>query len=371
MSDEVTRRRFIRQTEAVVGGLALAGVVPTDALGKDPKGAQGNAGSKTGDIKLGMYSMSYSGVFFNGPGLTMEEVIQRAKKYGYQGIELSGKRPHGNPLDMPKSRCAQLRKLAADNGVPIYAVAGNNDFSSSVMEHRECQLVYMRELIRMASDVGAKLVRVLLAWVGVAKLPVPPGGGDYDIGDRVWETDHEGVSAEENWARCRDGLKESVRWAREFGVTLALQNHPVVLQPEFHKDVLRMVHEVDSPNLKMCLDSEYLAQYDEAHIRESVAEVGSLQMMSHFGGDFARTPDGKFTGVGRDGLDVTKVYPVFIRALLDNGFQGHVSYECCHNAPVVNGMTMGIEFPDNNARHAAEYLLGVIAQAKKEISGAA
>ena len=56
---------------------------------------------------------------------------------------------------------------------------------------------------------------------------------------------------------------------------------------------------------------------------------------------------------------------MFVRAMLDIGFRGYISYECCHEATLVNGMAMGIEFPDKNARLAAEYMRGVIAQAQK------
>ena len=36
-------------------------------------------------------------------------MIARAKEYGYDGIEIDGKRPHGNPLDWPAARCRDLR----------------------------------------------------------------------------------------------------------------------------------------------------------------------------------------------------------------------------------------------------------------------
>ena len=134
--------------------------------------------ANTGEIKIGLYSITYGGVWYRGDALTVEQVIGRAKKFGYHGVEIDGKRPHGNPLDNPKARCQQLKKLAADQGLEIYAVAGNNDFSSPIPEHREAQLVYLRELMRMTSDLGAKIVRVFLGWPGVTLLPA--GGGSYD-----------------------------------------------------------------------------------------------------------------------------------------------------------------------------------------------
>ena len=88
----------------------------------------------TADIKIGLYSITYGGVWYRGDALTVEQVIARAAQFGYEGVEIDGKRPHGNPLDMPAARCRQLRTLAGDQGIEIYAVAANNDFSSPIPE---------------------------------------------------------------------------------------------------------------------------------------------------------------------------------------------------------------------------------------------
>src|SRR5512143_120647 len=133
---------------------------------------QAVAAQKTGgDVRPGLYSITYLGVWYRGEALTLEQVIGRAKEYGYQGVEIDGKRPHGNPLDMSKKRCQELRKFADSQGIEIYAVAGNNDFSSPMPESREAQLLYFRELIRMTADLGAKALRVFLAWPGVTMRP--------------------------------------------------------------------------------------------------------------------------------------------------------------------------------------------------------
>jgi len=51
--------------------------------------------------KIGLYSITYLAVWYRGDALTLEQVIDRAKKFGYDGVEVDGKRPHGDPLDMP------------------------------------------------------------------------------------------------------------------------------------------------------------------------------------------------------------------------------------------------------------------------------
>ena len=46
----------------------------------------------------------------------------------------------------------------------------------------------------------------------------------------------------------------------------------------------------------------------------------------------------------------------FVGAMRDIGYQGYLSYELCHQLPVVNGQTVGIKFADRNAELAAEFM---------------
>src|ERR1039457_6476870 len=115
----ISRRGFV-QTAALAAGTLAA----TDLT---------RAAAPAADVKIGLYSITYGGVWYRGDALTVEQVIARAHKFGYQGVE-------------------------------IYAVAANNDFSSPIPEHRESQLVYTRELMRMTADLGAKVLRVFLGW---------------------------------------------------------------------------------------------------------------------------------------------------------------------------------------------------------------
>src|SRR5204863_5524602 len=146
------------------------------------------------------------------------------------------------------------------------------------------------------------------------------------------------------------------------GVTLALQNHKPIIKD--HRDVLRMVREVDSPHLQVCLDAPLMPDKSAAAMDEAAREVGSLQVLSHFGGEFDRNPDGSITGVDRiDGV-VTGVtnqyYQDFARAMQEISYDGYISYELCHQLPVVNGETVGIEFAHKNAQLAAEFMREII-----------
>jgi sugar phosphate isomerase/epimerase len=341
-----TARRTTFTRRSVLQTAALAAAAPVRA-------------ATSADVKIGLYSITYGGVWYRGDALTVEEVIGRARKFGYQGVEIDGKRPHGDPLDMPKARCKQLRKLAADQGLEIYAVAANNDFSSPIPEHREAQLVYTRELLRMSSDLGAKVVRVFLAWPGVTL--IPEGGGRYDIAKAAWQFTHKEFSDEQTWAWCRQGLVEASGFAGDFGITLALQNHPPVIKG--YQDTLRMVKEVASPNLKVCFDARLEHGLDEKGVRQAVNEVGALQTLWHYGGEYDRGPNG-ITLKGDE-----KCLGEML-GLLDIGYQGYAGFELCHPLPVVDGRTVGLDFVDKNAQLAAEYMRGIQAEAKKLHSAA-
>ncbi len=317
-------------------------------------------------MKIGLYSITYLGCWYRGEPLTLPELIRTAKQFGYDGVEIDGKRPHGNPLDWPKARCQELQRLASGEGIEIHGVAANNDFSNPVPEVREAQICFVRDLIRMTADFGAKNLRVFLAWWGITRHPKL---ASYDIPENYWPIVHEKFSEDEIWGWCREALVECAGYAKDMGVTLALQNHKPLIKD--HRDVLRMVREVNSPHLKICLDAPLMPDKSAATMREAAQAVGSMQVMSHFGGEFDRNPDGSITGVDRiDGVvtgETNQYYRDFARAMREIDYHGYTSYELCHQLPVVDAETVGIEFAHKNAQLAAEFMREIVKaeQAKK------
>jgi len=336
-SEGMSRRRF-------VGTAAVAG------LGTQQSAEAQNTQAGKPGIKVGLYSITFLGLWYQGKELSLEQVIKKAKEYGYDGVEIDGKRPHGNPNDWPTKRCKQLRSVADGEGIEIYAVAGNNDFSSPICEHRECQIVYLRELIRMAYDMGAAAVRVFLAWPGVTRQPQI---GMYTLARNIWDHTHSLTTGGDDWSRCRDALAECARYAADYGVTLALQNHaPIVTS---YKDVLRMIKQVNSPQLKACIDLPLLSNKSPEGIRAAATETGRLEVLSHFGGEFERAADGSVVNDHEN-----EAYPHFIREMKQIGYNGYMGYELCHPLPVVDGQTVGIEFAEKNAKLAAEFMRGLL-----------
>jgi sugar phosphate isomerase/epimerase len=122
-------------------------------------------------------------------------------------------------------------------------------------------------------------------------------------------------------------------------------------------DVLRMVGEVNSPNLKVSLDAPIMIDKSPETIHKAAQAVGDLQVLSHFGGEYERGADGKVKG--------EDYYRSFIQAMHEIGYSGYMSYELCHPLPVVDGQTVGIEFADKNAQLASEFMHGIIDEVTK------
>lgn len=353
-SNNMNRRKFMQN--AAVG---------TAALGLSPSVMNLMAAEKqkAGAGKVGLYSITFLGVWYKGDALTLDDMMIKAKEYGYDGIEIDGKRPHGDPLDMPTSRCKELKRKADDLGLDIYAVSANNNFSSPVPEFRECQIVYLRELMRMTSDLEVKPLRVFLGWPGVT---LHPNGGRYDIARDNWQHAHYQFEPEQIWEWCRDAMIESAKYAEDFGVTLALQNHKPVIND--WRDMMRMIEEVDSPALKACLDAPIMDDKSSDNIREASQAVKGIQMLTHFGGEFDRAADGRILDT-QDHSDhgekaaeqkAETYLPAFVNNMQEIGYEGYYSYELCHPLPLVNGEKVGIDFVEKNAKLACEMMKGLV-----------
>ena len=71
-------------------------------------------------MKISLYTVTYAGIWYNGPALGFEDIVHRAKDYGYDGVELDGKRPHGNPMDLDgRTRERIVPSSAGGSGNPV------------------------------------------------------------------------------------------------------------------------------------------------------------------------------------------------------------------------------------------------------------
>ena len=309
-------------------------------------------------MKIGLYSISCSGTWYNDvPALSVEACIDLAKEYGYEGVEIDLKRPHGSPIDLDDKRCAQIKKHAQKQGIEICGVAANNDFTSPVPEHIENELLMVKEQIRVAKALGAPQLRLFVAWRGIT---YKNGIATYEITSKH-HTFYDALDYEIR-QRAVDCFKECAAWAKEAGVMLALQNHsPVIVT---YKDMLDFVKWVDSPYFKCCFDAPNCAwnekEQSDDFIENAVREVGDLELVTHASGEFVEN-NGEISLVSFDPIlqPVVTNYPALIRTLKEIGYNGYINYEYCH-VPFRNGKVLGFDYIKQQIRLAQIYLRNLI-----------
>jgi len=309
-------------------------------------------------MKISLYSITYLGIWYAGPALEFEDLVMRAKDCGYAGIELDGKRPLGNPMDLSPRQRERMRSILEREGMEIPCVAANNDFSSPIPEQRECQLLMVRELARLAADLGAKVVRLFAAWPGVV---MRDGIATYDLvrsNFYTFERQYPFCTRLERWNFVKECLKEAAAFGEEFGVVMALQNHAPLIR--HWKDCYDLVREVNSPWLKVCLDLPLLTSYDKDFVRQAALTVGDLQVYSHFGGEFFRDEQGR---VQQKTLDFGKLLPdyaSFIELMREVGYDGYFGYELCHPVLSEAHEPLGIAYVDEQVKLAREFMGAIL-----------
>ena len=306
-------------------------------------------------MKISLYTISLSGGYYNGLAVPLLDLFPKAKAWGYDGIELEAKRPHGSPLDLNANDRQRIREAAVENGLELSCVSAYNDFSSPIEEHRENELLMAREQIKLAADIGAPIVRVMAAWSGVTRRD---GCITYDVARYNLDHRYPGVTSVEKWNYARQCLQEAAILAADAGVTLALQNHKPVTNN--WGEMLDMIQEVDSPALKACLDAPLFDVHSEASYREALQATGDRMVHTHFGGQFERLEDGTVAPLRTRPVQQGVNYPLFMQlARQIVGFNGHTGYELC--SPVLVGHRYaGLEYALGQAELACAYMRQVI-----------
>jgi D-psicose/D-tagatose/L-ribulose 3-epimerase len=237
-------------------------------------------------VKLGIYSITYRGVWYKGKAVDIYSLFRLAKNQGWEGVELDAERPHAAPMDLSADDRRRLRDLAGELGMPISAISPNCDLSSPMPGHREAMICYVYECIKLARDVGAPICKIFAAWRGIT---LHDGLGSYDLTYShdpypCWKGDRRGFVV--------DAIRELARVAADHGIVLALQNHgPDVVNN--YRDVLALIEEISSPAFKACMDINIEEQPESPeYAKEMVRATGKLQVHSHLNGEFKRGPDG-------------------------------------------------------------------------------
>jgi sugar phosphate isomerase/epimerase len=305
-------------------------------------------------MKFALLTVTYGGLFYKGEALSLEQQVYKAKELGFDALAIETKRPVASPLDLTKADRNRIRKIAADEGMPLCAIESLSNFAGRHMEERENNLAMMRLVLELAKDLGVELVKIFAAWPGIINDEEAVAMyGQFERGNyykRLFPAELR------RWNHCVEGIREVADMAAHMGLTLALQNHAPVLSKGY-EDTLVMMQEVDRKNVKLCIDAPlfYERQSDE-YVREAVQKCGKNLVHTHYGAwNFSQTDDGEIVQDPSPSSGDLINYQAFIEELHNVGYNGYLTSEYC--LPVYkNHQFAGIEVVDHATRITLQYM---------------
>jgi len=265
--------------------------------------------------KTALHSVSYAGLW-GQVRLSPEAFLDKARSLGFDAVMLMAKRPHLSVLDGEAAR-QRLRGQLEKLGLKVVCLAGYNDFGMSGdrpdIPAGEMQVLYLRELARLARDLGSKLVRVFTGF--------PAAGASYD----------------QHWNTCVASLRESARQAAEFGVTLGVQNHHDTAA--HYESLFDLLEEIAEPNCKAMFDA-WAPALQGTDLAKAVTKMGPYIVHTTVA-DYVRRPRFRYEprlvnyGAETDAVRAVPLgegfidYKSFFQTLREAGFTGTVAYEMC------------------------------------------
>jgi fructoselysine 3-epimerase len=277
-------------------------------------------------MKLSFNTWVYSSFPVWVPAYPLPETIRRIARIGYDGIEIGATAPHAYPDYLDASARRDVKACLDDNGIRLSSMlpapGGGPGFNvSSPLEAER----------RNAIDQYTKVAQLCSEWGGRTLL--------YVAGWQIY-----GTPAEQAWDWSRSALREIAKRAADVGVTVAVEPTPTDSNlVESCEDAMRMMREVDEPNVKLMFDTIH-ALYRNEVPADYVYRMGKDLHHVHL------------ADANRDAPSATgKVdYVGLVQALRDIDFDGYLTMEIGFNRRDVD--------PDSVARRAYAYLKSLLAE---------
>jgi protein FrlC len=274
-------------------------------------------------MKLAFNTWVYSSFPVWVPAYPLEETIRRIAAIGYDGIEIGAANPHAYPDHLSKARRQEIRKVLDGEGIKLASMlpapgggAGFN-VASPNPEERTAAIDQYKKVAELCAEWGGKTVLYVAGW-------------------QIF-----GTSREDAWSWSRDALTNIAAFSGDHGVTLAIE--PTAADSNLVDscdDVMRMMREVNRPNVKAMFDT-YHTLYRNEVPTDYVHRLGKDLHHIHLA-DVNREPPG--SGV----VD----YVSLIAALKATGFDGYVTMEIGFNRRNVEA--------DDLARRAYQYIKSLL-----------
>jgi sugar phosphate isomerase/epimerase len=246
----------------------------------------GNVGEGESRIKVSLNFYSFHTPLLEG-GETIESVIDYCADTGFAAVDLTGYYFKSYPKAPSDEEVYRVKYHAFRQGIQISGTGVRNDFSLPDAAAREKEIQHVKDWIVVAAKLGAPVVRIF------------SGGGT-----------PEGSTWEETARRIAAAIDECGEFARQYGVTLAVQNHNDFLKTAEEVEKLFALVQSEAVGLMVDIGSYRTDPYRE--IEQSLPYAVSWQIKENV-----------FIGGVETKTDVARVMDIIRRG----GYRGYVPIE--------------------------------------------
>lgn len=232
---------------------------------------------------------------------SIDKCLELAADMGFDGVEIL-------QVQMTDTSPAALRRIksrAFTLGLDLMGFSTHQGFVSPDPQRRTDNILKTTQFLEQAYDLGIPTIRVNTGRWGTSR--------DFDelMANRGIEPRLEGYTDEDGFRWVIDSFARLVPEAEKRGVIMGLENHwGLGLTPE---GVLRVVNEINSPWLRVTLDTGNFLEDPYDRLQKLAAHTVLLQAKTYYGGGLWYTLD----------LDYARIAAIMREA----GYRGYVSLE--------------------------------------------
>ena len=242
-----------------------------------------------------------------------DEKYRKIKEHGFDCVDFNIMNTETELYEATEERFTEIlmkeKQLSEEAGIKIHQVHGPWRIPKDVTEEdRQERMEKMQKSIRATSILGCKY------WVIHPLMPY--GMNDLETG-----------MAEKTWEINLKFMRELLRTAKEYDITICFENMPMqnfsISKPE---KILEFVQEINDEHFKICLDTGHLARFKISKTGDAIRLLGDNIKVFHTHdnkGD-SDTHQFPYTGI----ID----WEDFGKALKDINFDGVLSMETAPRA---------------------------------------
>jgi L-ribulose-5-phosphate 3-epimerase len=260
---------------------------------------------------------TYSFWHFKGEKPEIENCIDRAAAMGFDGVEIL----HQQMRSEDNAYLQELKRRAFTLGLDLMGFSTHQGFVSPDKQVRQKNIDHTLRCIDLAYRLGIPTLRVNTGRWNTIK--------DFDdlMANRGIEPNLEGYSDDEGFKWVIDSFQQCLPQAEKCGVTMGLENHWGLGRTA--QGVMRVVNAINSPWLKVTLDTGNFLEHMYEQMRQLAAHAVLIQAKTYFGG-------GEWYSLDID-------YPTVNRILRDANYRGYVSLEFEGKEDAESGVPKSVE----------------------------